>query len=350
MSDKNAKTKVAYFNHNPSGCFWYRIKHPMDLLEKNGIETVVLPINEDIDDSIIDSLMSVQFYGAYPFNPEPVLKFFKEKGIKIVYDTDDALELIEPINPNYHAVLNDIGSTRTILRYADEVTVSTPKMKEYIEERYKGKITIVPNCFVPGEWNYPRPDHEGIRIGFAGSSSHVPDLIEVIPAIKNLQDKYNIKFYIMGFGQADYESWYKSYRYIAQPIATEELRKLDEQLKTIKFEWVPFVDYSVYPQNLINLSLDIGICPLKDTPFNRHRSACKAMEYTLAGALAINNHNEVYEDNNSIEVRIEWESEIESAIEHKENSKAYYKAHLEWTKENIDMNTKIDLLKSVYVV
>lgn len=345
--------KVGYFKHQPSGCYWYRIKHPMDALNKHGIETVEIPINEDIDESVIDSLMSVQLYGSYPFNPEQILKYLKEKGIKIVYDTDDALELIEPINPNYHMVMKDLGSVRTILEYADEVTVSTPKMAEYMANRYKGKITIIPNCYVEEEWNYSRGEHHELRIGFAGSSSHVSDLIEILPVIEKLQGKYNFRFYIMGFGQTTYEEWLKTYRYIAQPEATLELRKIDELLKNIKYEWVPFVNYNVYPQTLINMKLDIGICPLKDTEFNKHRSACKAMEYTLAGALALSSDTIPYrEDRNSIKIMSEysWEDVLEHYILSPEGIQNAYNQHLKWTKENRNIDSKIDLLKSVYVV
>lgn len=348
------KNAIGHFNHAPSGCFWYRIKHPMEVLSQSGIKVVCLPINEDIDEETIDSLMSVQLYGAYPFNPEKILKYFKEKGIKIVYDMDDALDLIEETNPFYYSVNKDAGSVKMILEHADEVTVSTPQMAQYAKERTKAKVTIVPNCFIPSEWNFERPTHEGIRIGFAGASPHVPDLIEIIPVIKNLQEKYKVQFVIMGFGSSDYESWFKSYRYIAQPKATEELRKLDELLKTIKFEWVPFVDYSLYPQTLINLRLDIGICPLRDTPFNDYRSACKAMEYTLAGALAISSNSKPYqEDTNSIMVfNGEWEQMLASYIELSSLSKAMREGCLKWTKENRDLTSKdkVDLLKSVYVV
>lgn len=347
-----ARNAIGYFNHSPSGCFWYRIKHPMDVLSQNGIKVICLLINEDIEEEVIDSLISVQLYGAYPFSFEKVILYLKSKGIKIIYDMDDALELIDETNPHYHSVKKDVGSVKLMLEYADEVTVSTPMMAEYAKGKTKAKVTIIPNCFIPGEWDYPRPAHEGIRIGFAGASAHVPDLIEIIPVIKNLQDKYNIQFVIMGFGSDDYNSWYKSYRYIAQPKATEELRKLNELLKTIKFEWVPFVNYKLYPQALINLSLDIGICPLKDTPFNNHRSACKAMEYTLAGALCLAQESVPYrDDRNSVRV-MNWQNTLEHEISKLFYGKELQRSHLSWTKANRDLTSKdkVDLLKSIYVV
>lgn len=347
------RNKIGFFQHTPSGCFWYRIKHVKDALDRAGIETVYLPINEDIDDEVIDSLMSVQLYGAYPFSFEHVLTYLKEKGVKIVYDVDDALELIPIENPFHASVKKDLGSVAQILDYADEVTVATPKLKEYIEERYKGKVTVIPNCYDPLEWTHKRVEHKEIRIGFAGASPHVSDLIDIIPTIKTLQSKYDIKFYLMGFGTTDYETWFKQYRYIAQPEATLELRKLDALLKEIKYEWIPFVDYTLYPQVLTEMSLDIGLCPLKDTPFNSYRSASKAMEYTLSGALPMSpNSSESYKhDNNSFKVW-DWDLQLEALVMrfNKNGSIKELGDYIKWTKENRNIDTQIDLLKSVYVV
>ncbi len=154
----------------------------------------------------------------------------------------------------------------------------------------------------------------------------------------------------MGFGQDDYVTWYKQYRYIAQPEATIELRKLDELLKDVVFEWIPFVDFSIFPQVLTNLALDIGICPLKDTPFNNHRSAVKALEYTLAGALALASDTIPYrEDSNSFKVK-DWEGDLEFFIENPGLRNQFHNEHLKWSKENRNIENQIDLLKSIYIV
>lgn len=351
--EKNAKS-VGRFSHARSGCMWYRTEHPMKALEAEGIAAELLPINGDIEESTIDSLMSVHFYGAHPFSMEPVIRYLKSKGIRIVYDMDDALDLIDPSNPFYHSVKRDSGSARQMVAHCDILTASTPQIASYAlrELGCAAPIKVVPNCYVREEWDYERKDHEGIRIGFAGASPHVSDLIEAIPSIRNLQSKYPVKFYIMGFGSSDYASWYREYRYIAQPEATEELRKLDELLSTIQYEWVPFVDYSLYPKTLIGLSLDIGICPLKDTPFNNCRSASKAMEYALAGALALASDTIPYQ-NEPTSVLVKegcWEEQLEFYIRNPEIREKVRNEHLLWIHENRNLETKGDLLKSVYVV
>lgn len=339
--------KVAYFQHQRSGCYWYRIKQKMDALQKAGIDTAEIKLEQDIDDDI----QSIQLYGAYPYSLEKVLQAIKGT-IKIIYDMDDALHLVTPDNPFYYGVKKDLNSVTEILRYADEVTVSTPKMAEYAATLYSGKITILPNTYNPQEWDYPRVKREGIRIGFAGGAPHVSDLLEVIPAIRELQDTCNVKFLIMGFGETDYRTWYKHYRYIASDEALKDLLDLDKLLADIVFEWVPFVDFTIYPQVLNNMALDIGICPLKDTPFNQCRSAIKAMEYNLSGAIALASNVGAYADEptSTLVHRKEWLTELQSIIMNKDKYKETQQLQLQWLKDNREISTQIELLKSIYVV
>ncbi len=346
MEKENATPTIAYFNHTPSGCFWYRIEQPMNMLKENGIDVKSISLEEDVEDTI----SAFQLYGAYPFSFERALRFLKENKKKIIYDTDDALDLIDPTNPFYYAVKKDANSVDEILQFCDEVTVSTQAMKEYMQNKTDKKITVIPNCYTPSEWTFPRPKREGIRIGFSGSATHVDDLVEVIPIIEKLQAKHNITFIIMGFGESSYEQWFKEFRYLATPEGKKSLTELDKRLAKIKFEWVPFIEYKKYPTTLINMALDIGICPLKDTPFNRCRSACKAMEYTLAGALALASDVEPYRnDHNSVKVKDgEWEQVLTHFIESPEGANHEYGKHLKWTQENRNVNTNLEALKKVY--
>lgn len=321
----------------------------MDALERSGVPVRMIRLNEDIE---IDDIHSFQVYGIYPFSFEYALKHLKSEGKKIVYDMDDALDLIEPSNPFYYSVKRDTGSQREIFNYADHITVSTQKMKEYVQERSKVPITVVPNCFSQEEWKFPRPQREGFRIGFAGSSTHVEDLIMVLPAIKSLQSKYDVRFLIMGFGQDDYDSWLKQFRFTATPEGQKLIDNLEYLMKDIKFEWIPYVDFESYPSTLINMSLDIGICPLKSTPFNDCRSASKAMEYTLSGALALASNTIPYQSEpTSILVDDDqWEEQLEFYIKNPIIRAKAHSNHLAWLRDNRDIDNKVDLLKSIYLV
>lgn len=343
---------VAFFQHMKSGCFWYRIKHPKDVLEKAGIKTHFISINEEVTDEVMNEITTFQVYGAVPFSMSPTFEYLKKNGKKIVYDADDALDLVDVTNPFYKSVQRDLGSANEALLYADEVTVSTPEMKTYMEGKFKGKITVVPNCYIESEWQYPRPKRDGIRIGYSGSPTHVSDLIEVLPAIKNLQKKYDIRFLIQGFSRSDYGQWFKDHRFVSTKEGTDELNTLDKMLSEIKFEWVPNVDFDNYPDTLTNMSIDIGLCPLKDTPFNRCRSASKALEYNLTGAMVMASDIVTYRnDPTSILVKPhEWEEQIEYYITNEVIRRKVHFEHMDWVRSNRNIDDKIELLKSIYVV
>lgn len=340
---------IGFFAHSPSGCYWYRIKHPMDALATHGVPTEMMQLDTDI---ILDNLKTIQVYGIYPFSFEKVLKYLKEEGKKIVYDLDDALDMIEPTNPFYYAVKKDAFSEQEIFKYADHITVSTPFIAQYARKKTDKPITIVPNCYIAEEWNFPRIEKPTIRIGFAGSCTHIEDLLMVLPAIKNLQKKYDITFVLMGFGKEDYPTWLRQFAFASPPEGKKALGEFVTILEDMKYEWVPFTDFQNYPRQLVNLGLDIGLCPLKNTPFNRARSASKAMEYLLSGAIAVASNLEPYQNEpTSILVNDDqWEQELEKLIFDGEKAKEIYNKHLQWIKDNRNINTQIELLKSIYVV
>ncbi len=341
--------KVSYFKHQPSGCYWYRIKHPMDALTRADIPTEMIELNRDV---VLDDIQSLQVYGIYPFSITKALTYLKAEGKKIVYDVDDALDLIEPTNPFYYSVKRDAASQKQILDFADHITVATQALKDNLEGKTTVPITIVPNCYDPDEWTFPRPKREGIRIAYSGSCTHVDDLLMVLPAIVNLQKKYDIRFLLYGFGINSYERWLEEFRFASPPEGLKALEQFEGLMKSIKMEWVPNTDFSIYPSTLTNMAIDIGLCPVKDTPFNRARSASKAMEYTLAGALSLASDLPTYsEDKSSILVKDnEWEAAIENYINFRDKLDEKREEHLKWLQENRNINNQIDLLKSVYVV
>lgn len=338
---------VAYFRNQPSGCYWYRIKRPMDMLASHGFKTTGISLNEDIE---TDGINSFLIYGAYPFSVKDAFAELKKDGKKIVLDMDDALELVDDTNPLFYSVKKDLGSHRELISLADEITVSTPVMAEYAKARTDKPVTIIPNCFTESEWIYPRTDRKGIRIGFAGASAHVSDLIPILPIIKRLQDKYDITFVLFGFGLSNYQNWYYDQRFAATEAGKKDLELFNELLLPIKYEWVPYQAFEDYPSTLINIALDIGIAPLAPTSFNKHRSACKAMEYTLSGALCLASDMEPYRvDKSSVLVSVDkWETELEYYITHPEERKSIQQGHLKWIKDNRNIESQLELLKKVY--
>ena len=341
---------IGFFQHQPSGCYYYRILQKMEALNRAGIQTQMIEIEKDINN--FDDFSVLQFYGVYPFSVEKVLQYLKEEKKKIVLDMDDALELIDETNPFYYSVKRDSGSFHEILPFVNQITVSTTKMVEYVKKyRSDVPVTILPNCYNEADWKFERPKRDGIRIGYAASPTHLKDLLMILSAIKNLQKKYDIKFLLMGFGPYDYVTSFKQIRYASSPQVKEIVKEVQARLEEIKWEWIPFVPYDQFFSTLTNLSLDFGLCPLENTPFNQHRSAIKALEYLKSGALALASNMTGYnEDFTSVLVNDnQWEDKIEYCITHPAEVEATKKLHLEWAKENRNIDSQVELLKSVYV-
>ena len=317
----------------------------MDALQRSGIKTQLISIDDELD---TDDLKSMQVYGIFPLDFNKALTFLKSEGKKIVYDTDDAYELVEESNPFYYAVKRDIGSAKQIISLADHITVATPKLAEYMKERTDKPITIVPNCFTSSEWNFKRPKRAGVRIGFAGSSTHLKDLLPILPIIEKLQKKYDFTFILFGFNLDSYQDFFRQFSNAGTSEANEVLIKFDQALSKIKFEWVTNVPFNLYPQVLTNISLDIGLCPLISTPFDDCRSASKAMEYTLSGALALASDVMPYQQEPTSVLVNDWAETLEYYITHPTERELRRLIHLKWIQENRDIDTKIDLLKSIY--
>ncbi len=320
----------------------------MDALGAIGAHVKRIDLETDVE---FDDVTSILVYGIYPFSFGKALKYMKDQGKKIIYDLDDALGFIEPTNPFYNNVMRDAGSEREILHYADHLTVATEGLKEYISAKTDKPITVIPNCYDSKEWQFTRPKREGIRIGFAGSSTHVDDLIEILPAIISLQKKYpEVIFIIMGFAASTflYSDWLIQFKYVSPPEGLKSLDRLEELMKEVKYEWMPYVDFDIYPQVLTNMSLDIGLCPLKANKFNDCRSSSKAMEYTLSGALALASNVRAYATDPTSVLIDNWEETIEYYITHPLERESERLSHLAWLKENRNISSQIPMLKSVY--
>ena len=179
----------------------------MELMYRHGIDTRSLDIHTDINQTLYDKITAVQVYGIYPFSFKSAIETMKKDGKKIVYDFDDAMELIDESNPFYKDVQRDKPTAKAMFELADVITVATPALKEYVSKVPNDKIKVVPNCYVESEWTYPRPKREGIRIGFVGSTTHIDDLIPILPVIRKLQKTHNIRFYLMGFSKTDFNTW-----------------------------------------------------------------------------------------------------------------------------------------------
>ena len=197
---------------------------------------------------------------------------------KLIADTDDNTFTVDKSNISYEwsgtedvpglwvsgvqykrdVVLQKQDFLKRTLMLCDGLTVTQSELaKEHEQLVRRGEIYILPNSldllyYKPWERRAPK---EQIRIGWQGGASHIRDMEVVTPALKEISKKDNIQ--LVFFGQM----WPE--QKVVFPDA----------------EFHPWVDQDTFHLKLGSLDLDIGLCPIEDTEFNRGKSNLKMIEY-----------------------------------------------------------------------
>jgi glycosyltransferase involved in cell wall biosynthesis len=89
--------------------------------------------------------------------------------------------------------------------HADAVTVYTERLKG-IMTKYNKNTYVIPNAFDFSIYENKPKNNKKIRIMWAGSISHEPDLAMVAPALREVQRKYGNKIEIFIVGGYDSDS------------------------------------------------------------------------------------------------------------------------------------------------
>jgi hypothetical protein len=201
----------------------------------------------------------------------------KAYGQKIVNDVDDWYWGLDPSNHAFqanHPKLNAEENTtyyKTTLAHSDVLIVSTPYLADRISRFTKGEIVLNSNTVELSRFT-PR-QHEDTPtpiIGWVGSTLHRSGDIETLRGIvPPLVRQGKASLYHGG----DYASApsFASRIGVAGPLVTTK----------------PLTDYMGYPDLM---SMDIGIVPLRDAPFNLSKSYQKGIEYAAAGVPFVAQH------------------------------------------------------------
>jgi len=159
------------------------------------------------------------------------------------------------------ANLTRASATKWSIANCDLVTVTTPELgKLFRKHRPSGPIAVLPNLVDFERWlPMKKNEDKEIRIGWQGGSAHYHD-IHLVSKVLNriLKERPNVKLVMKG-------SYYPS---------------LFEDVKD-QVEWLAWHgDIDTYPLDVLDMKLDIGICPVIDDPFNRGKSDIKWVEYS----------------------------------------------------------------------
>ena len=248
------KYKIVGFP-NPSAASYWRIRDPFRYLEKLGHTVGVSEVG--ITQDIADEADIYVLQGIVDMDGIAMLyEQQQERGKKIIVDCDDWLEVPED-NPHKkeHEISKAVEIIKKTMEIADLVTTTNENLAEKLKE-INPNVRIISNFIDLDRFSGERfEENSRLKIGWMGSMTHYKDLELVAPAIKQIMDKYPVDFVMMG----------------------------DPRLKNLfpdhSVECQLGVPFEYYPQKLRSLRIDIGICPLVDSIFNRAKSNIKAMEF-----------------------------------------------------------------------
>ena len=191
-------------------------------------------------------------------------------GQIIVNDLDDWYWGLDPRNDAFassHPKNNPTENRnhyKGVLSASDFVIVSTNYIRDRISAWVRCPIVVLKNMIDVGRFTpLEHTDNPIPRVGWAGSTSHSSGDLETLrgiipPLVRNGQITFQ------------HSGHHESARGVHDVLGLNE----DDVFR------IPLVEPHLYPSSL---TMDIGIAPLSDTPFNHAKSDIKAMEYSSAG-------------------------------------------------------------------
>lgn len=297
MNNGTKKYNICVIPAGFSGCAWWRIRNPLELVAKKHPDMNIHFMNSDTmtqSDAVKEPLQSDLIIFQCPGSEiaADLILFYKEKGKKIIVEYDDYSFDPSPYNPRYKDLgikevmrkdkenkiewiwkdgFNGFDLKRNIRNFelfqlcckeADAITVTT----DYLAKKfttYNKNIYVLPNSIDFNKWKYfekPAWAKEQIRIGWFGGDSHFKDLEIIKPIFKKVIEKYSdTKWVFVGS-----DGW------------KEQLYK---DIPENRMETTGWNDLRYYPLIISTRFWDIGICPLELTEFNYCKSNIKWQEF-----------------------------------------------------------------------
>lgn len=211
-------------------------------------------------------------------------------GVPVIVDADDDYFSDADCGAFDRQLAEHVPVMRQLLPQAQCLTATGPELAASLRA-FGVEVVIIPNCADPRDYA-PRPKASSrLRIGFCGGPTHLHDLTAMLPAIAHLQRQQDFEFVLFGLYDREFSATVEKARALTAAQATDpsirDFAAFAHALKGIDFKHVPSVPYPEFPAALGELDLDIGLCPLLDSHFNRCRSALKFYQYAAVDTVTL---------------------------------------------------------------
>lgn len=261
------------------GAGWVRLAQYIPYLENHGMEVHVgtLVWNKDrfvIDisdgDQVFVDVDVVYLQRLMHQGLDKNIKQAKAYGQVVINDLDDWYWGLDTTNLAYlsshprHNPTENTNHYKGVLSSSNVVTVSTQYLKDRIKSFVHCPIVVMENTVDVGRFDvYEHTDTDIPTVGWVGSTNHRSGDLEILAGVLSpLYEAGEIKLQHSGAHEA-------------APTVAGKWHVPEEAVSTL-----PACDPEDYPSLL---RMDIGIAPLRDTPFNHAKSDIKLLEYSSAG-------------------------------------------------------------------
>jgi glycosyltransferase involved in cell wall biosynthesis len=222
--------------------------------------------------SLGDAVLIQRDFPRFTHQYQEIVARARAEGKPIIFEIDDLLlelPVDHPDRPIYYYTPALFPMLRAIVE-ADAVTTSTPALLAYLRP-FNDNTYLLPNFLDDRLWTFRTPvvkdRDDPVVLGYMGSTSHKPDLEQVVPVLLRLVDRYKEKI-ILRFWGGD------------PPLQMRHLQNV---------EWIPMSlpDYPKFVSEFSQQESDIFIAPLQDTFFNQCKSPLKFLEYSTMAVAGV---------------------------------------------------------------
>lgn len=205
----------------------------------------------------------------------------KADGTRVLWDVDDALDIIPPWSPVRYDE-SELELYKAGYGVSDERWFSTEELlhqcNNYKRQPYEGEPKVLPNLIDTDQYDEvqrpPVPPNRKVQVLWFGSATHREDIRLLELAVRETLHKYKdrVKFTFWGDCPANLLK-----EYAGGPV-----------------QLIGSVPLGEFFARMVSYQPDIVLCPLADHPFNNCKSNIKWLEASLCGAATIVSSCPVY--------------------------------------------------------
>jgi O-antigen biosynthesis protein len=219
------------------------------------------------------------------------LKVVNSLGMKLVYDLDDNVWELPEYNPAHKALMMHREGFAACIQMVDVVTVSTRALAKAVKQHVKSLVNSRTHKEIPVVVVENRIEERMFAaarqakrktVGWAGSSSHIGDLLLVQEAVEHLANEMqHVEFEFRGCDPPASLLGFPNFRFK---------------------QWTPVAEYGA---RMPRWGWSVALAPVQDLPFNDSKSCIKMVEAAYCGIPCLASWTKAYEE------FVKWDKELQ---------------------------------------